>query len=293
MSRFSSVVCLVVFLGGCGFFAPNDTESDRDTDSPSVDTDLPVDTDSDIETSDDVVAVCLVDFAALELGYGEATLSGRDSYDPLGHSIATFDWTLVSKPAASEAVLEPLGLARAARKLVPDVVGMYTARLVVTTDDGRTSAPCDVVVEAVVSDQLRIELTWETALDDLDLHLLESPESGFQTGEDCYYGNVPLDWGAPGLEGDCYLTDDVQGTGPEVIRLASGTGVYAVVIHDYPASVVEGDNLATVQFTVDGVIVDTLQVTVTGEDSRTYVATVELPSGVVTPCEPTGCAESD
>jgi hypothetical protein len=70
-------------------------------------------------------------------------LDGSQSYDPDGQPI-TFQWSIVSKPAGSQASLT--GATTATPSFVADVHGDYTIQLVVTDSLGATSSPAIVKV---------------------------------------------------------------------------------------------------------------------------------------------------
>ena len=133
---------------------------------------------------------------------------------------------------------------------------------------------------------LQVELTWTEAGDDLDLHLLRGMGASPRSDDDCYYANCSgpdgLDWGAAGTgpEDPRLVADDIGGTGPEVITIeAPEPGTYVVMVHDFVSTEGLGPNNATVDVLVDGALEASFSFEVTEEDSETWVATIEWPSG--------------
>ncbi|MEZ5417241.1 MAG: Calx-beta domain-containing protein [Vicinamibacterales bacterium] len=81
-------------------------------------------------------------------------LDGSGSRDPEGAPL-TFQWTLVSRPAGSSAVLSDV--AAAAPVFVADTAGQYTAQLVV--DDGVQASAADLVVVTATAPEVTVEAT--------------------------------------------------------------------------------------------------------------------------------------
>ena len=128
--------------------------------------------------------------------YDTVTFIGADSYDPSGGEIVGWEWALIAKPEGSSVAM-PSGTGSDRTGLVPDLVGEYIAELVVTNDNGEHSDPCYTTVNAIPSQDLWVEMYWEVAQDDMDLHLL-APGGSLLSADDCYYGNCVgrgLEWG--------------------------------------------------------------------------------------------------
>jgi hypothetical protein len=120
--------------------------------------------------------------------------------------------------------------------------------LIVTDDLGLDSDPCTVSIDAIPSNAIRIELTWDHPDSDLDLHLVlgssPDPSFGFCTcTNDCHYRDcgVMPDWfpSHPGSNPRLDV-DDRMGFGPENINI-DGDGSdkyvepadYVVMVHYY------------------------------------------------------------
>jgi hypothetical protein len=155
--------------------------------------------------------------------------------------IVEYRWRLARRPDGSDASGPAPSPARTTR-FMPDIAGEYEIELTVVDDDG-DSGSCRILVRAVASEGLRVEMFWNTVGTDMDLHLLRpeavrwSVPSGSFEG-DCHFSNCirnPPDWGVLGLEEDDPRLDldDVDGRGPENINIdepAFGTyrvGVFA------------------------------------------------------------------
>ena len=200
-----------------------------------------------------------------------ATFDGSSSIDPLGRALE-YSWNL-SSPDGSSATLDPSNLASADTPM--DLPGSYTATLVVTNSDGEASAPCSAEVTALWFTRLRLELSWTLEGDDLDLHVLRpDPPGALRTDGDCYWENcssrATLDWGRPGVSDDdpsFDLNDTVLG--PENFTIEPGlpphVGWYRVYVHDQPDSGGAEPNLATVRIYADGVLQESVEVTIEGE----------------------------
>lgn len=162
------------------------------------------------------------------------SLSGEASVDPMGGGLA-YAWSLTERPDASAATLqltsEPVS------SLNVDVAGDYEVQLRVTNDVGLTSAPAICRFASVPANQVHVELYWDEADADLDLHLVQRGFTFFQTPGDCSWCNEAPDWGESGETADdplLALDVDEAGYGPENIYIPSpANGDYDVMVHYY------------------------------------------------------------
>jgi hypothetical protein len=225
------------------------------------------------------VAVCSVSPGEAFALYDTVTWIGRDSYDPSGLDIADYEWGLITRPTGSS-VSMPSGTADRT-PFVADVIGTYTAQLVVTNSEGTSSEPCIATLEATPAQDLWIEMYWVHSGDDMDLHLVRSTDSPNSNTGDCYFANCVgrgLDWGVQGDNSDdpSLDIDDIGGVGPENINIFSPSeSTYEVYLHDYPGSVYSSANDTTINVYMLGDLVWSETRTITGEDSMTHYATID------------------
>ncbi|MGF1469346.1 MAG: hypothetical protein ACFCGT_24775 [Sandaracinaceae bacterium] len=150
--------------------------------------------------------------------------------------IVAWAWT-VRERAAGSASLPPSPDDAPVTTFTPDVAGEYRLEVMAVDDDGQEGS-CETVVRAGNVDGIRVQISWSTELNDIDLHLLEpTAMRWFDLALDCYYLNCEapdvLDWGGPGTDDNPRLDiDDVDGFGPENINvLRPEPGVYRVGAH--------------------------------------------------------------
>ena len=158
-------------------------------------------------------------------------LDGTGSYDP-GDLELTYEWTLTELPDGS--TTEITGAAADVASLFLDLTGDYEVQLVVENEDEIRSAPAKHIISAIPTEDLRVEMFWDTSNTDLDLHLLQSGYELFQVPYDCNYCNPNPDWGTGGDTSDdpTLDLDDITGFGPENINVTSPEdGEYEVYVH--------------------------------------------------------------
>lgn len=180
-------------------------------------------------------------------------------------SIASVGWQIIDRPQGSTAALtNPNGTETGfsfADVLGIDLAGRYRVRATVIDDlDTESVNPCELEFEAVPTDTILAQLSWDTDYGDMDLHLVKedsqgrfcatgvtagpiATDCGFTSEQDCYYGNCKAtssstpDWDGDGIlqsEGDPSLDiDDLSGYGPENINIdVAPAGRYLVGV-DY------------------------------------------------------------
>ncbi len=195
-------------------------------------------------------------------------LRGDRSTDPDG-SIASYGWTVLSRPEGSTAQLSPHE-ADPNPTFFLDLAGEYVFELQVVDDKGLPSCQnALVVVKAIPDEDIHVQLVWDTPGDpdqtdegfgagsDLDLHLLHPLGDWFDTPYDCFYGNPNPDWGRPSNPSDdpSLDIDDTDGAGPENINLDNPqpNTVYRVGVH-YFNDHSYGASFATVRIYIQGIM---------------------------------------
>lgn len=147
------------------------------------------------------------------------SLDGTGSSDPDGNTPLSYRWTLRSKPLTSNSTLSAPDAGVTALRLDPVVPGAYEVQLEVIDALGAKSCePARATVVATPAQKLLIELFWDNAVTDLDLHVLRTPMSPLGAPpDDCYYQNRAPDWGLPMDASDDpqLLRDALTGYGPE------------------------------------------------------------------------------
>gem|GEM_PF-1751894 len=284
-----SLICTVLALDGFG-------GSDSATAQATV-----------VEAGPNPQAICTANPPTTTPPFGVTTFDGSGSTDD--GNIVSYEWTLIDYPVGSaELLVTPNS---STTELVTDLAGTYTAELIVTDNDGLTGS-CQVSVESIPEDDLRVEMFWTEAGDDMDLHLLP-PGYWDQHGcniyssyslrsEVCYFSNCRagsnnlnnVDWTITrdsvnnvGYDDDPYLDlEDVSGVGPENINIEAPevtSNEYVVVVHDYSGT---GDptisNSVTVNVYLDGVLVDTATKGISGEDTYQTFFAIDYAAGTVT-----------
>ncbi len=211
--------------------------------------------------------------------------SGDATY---GFNELAFYWSFISTPSGSSVVMP--GTIESTRTITPDVVGTYEAQLVVCNPLEQCSDPCVTSFEAIMQEDLWVEMYWTQANDDMDLHLLNDGGS-FNSNGDCYYANCVgygPDWGQSGYSGDdpSLDLDDIPGTGPENINIVDpADGTYTVVVHDYTGSTpdYQGANNVTVNVYTFGQLEFSDTRPISGEGHQEQFCACTFPSGVCTP----------
>ncbi len=215
------------------------------------------------------------------------TLDGSGSADPDGDAPLSYRWTL-RKPLGSNTQIAAPDQPTTSMRLDPTVPGEYEVELNVT--DGTGVKSCEGAKAKIVAapqQKLLVEMFWNHAKTDVDLHFLRTRTSVVSVPpDDCHYANPRPDWGTPGDASDDpeLLRDALTGYGPEVLAYVNPIDTtYRVVVelaHDHldpnPASEV------TVRIYQFGVVKAEFKKTLTRRGEIWSVADIEWPSGVIT-----------
>lgn len=212
-------------------------------------------------------------------------LRGTGSTDPDG-SVEEFAWSVLEFPA--RALADPTDASQGQTVAPVHNVGSYSFELLVTDDAGATAADTVEVVTTPTED-VYVELTWETEADpnlddivgtDLDLHLLHPDGAWGEAPHDVFWFNPDPDWGVPGDASDdpSMPRADSDGAGPEVIdysNLESGT-TYRVGVHYFNDDDF-GESTATTKIFVAGEL-EASYSRILQDGEFWEVATIEAPS---------------
>ena len=198
------------------------------------------------------------DYEPLEIVF----LDGTQSYDPTGLAIVDYRWEFLEVPDGLDLdLLEPLGDTTPILGFTAPLAGTYKVGLTVTNEIGVESLITEtsvLTIEVVPSSQVHIQLVWDSATTDHDLHLVyaspipASEGTAYHTTWDCYWKSCktncdqfsirpcenPTQWfpDFPAFEGPNPRLDidDTFGLGPENINIDSpAEGLYKVYVHYY------------------------------------------------------------
>jgi hypothetical protein len=172
-------------------------------------------------------------------------LQGTNSYDPAGGEIITYQWEIIDHPMEDEFnEFAWQGQNNDIASFWVPLVGSYTVLLTVQNESGVKSGVTEeakVTFEAKPESLLHVQLTWNDANNDQDLHLTHASAGGHFCSNltDCFYTNKqPLwfDFDDPGKGPNPRLDiDDTHGLGPENINIdRPEPGTYRVFVHNYP-----------------------------------------------------------
>jgi hypothetical protein len=188
-----------------------------------------------------------------------------------GGSIVAYAWEIIEAPNESSATLtNPAGettqfqFSSAAGNVNGlDVAGTFVVRLTVTDDLGGVSTnEATVTLNAIPTEALHVQLSWDTDSNDIDVHLMKDT-GPYCSANACYYGNCKAtsysrpDWdgdGSTSSAGDPVLDiDDLSGYGPENINVDNPVdGDYTVGVHFYSFS--GPSNFATIKVFANGAL---------------------------------------
>ncbi len=152
-----------------------------------------------------------------------------------GGTITGWEWSILNKPVESRIEPSTPTLQNTRFRFSSgvgtvsglDVIGTYVMSVIVTDSTGARSTPCTVAINAVPRSGIAVQLTWDEADGDIDLHLVKN-STDWCRNDDCYYGRTTTSWGGS-LD-----IDDLRGFGPETITVDTpGDGRYTVGVGVY------------------------------------------------------------
>ena len=142
------------------------------------------------------------------------------------------------------------------RNQLVDIAGDYQVQLVVENSIGLPSEPkiCDFT--AIPDEAIQVELVWDKANTDVDLHMVMEGYDFYSYDGDCCWCNPNPGWGNPGVADDPQLSlDNRIGYGPEAIEIDTPyDGSYNIFVHYFNGNG-NGDTMATVKVYLDEVVI--------------------------------------
>jgi hypothetical protein len=150
------------------------------------------------------------------------------------------------------------------------IVGDFTVHAEAVYPNG-TVDQCDTTV-AMLAHGLRVELSWNTRNTDVDLHALNAPTDSWFTTQDCFYANRTPDSSLGAANRRWLDTDDVDGEGPENIRVDTPVvgRDYQVGVHYYSSHGLHGATRATVVIYCGTVRMGSYSQSLIGDRSSVY-----------------------
>lgn len=178
-----------------------------------------------------IAPIAIVDGPGGGPATGTLEIDGTRSFDPNaldGSGIYTWEWSLSSAPAMSNATVTPKDGDERFAELTTDVAGRYVVSLRVRDiNDFAWSEPTLYSLVVFPITGVAMILRWDSAINDVDIHFVNETEQGafFDAPGDCYFQNLRPDWAPMGsLDGDPSLHhDEVNGFGPEILELPKPT----------------------------------------------------------------------
>jgi len=224
--------------------------------------------------------VAVIDGPASAAPLDTLNLDGTGSYDPEGFVLTRYEWTVTSLPLGSTTNLN--NIATDETRLFLDLAGDYEVQLQVWNEIGLASAPAKYQVKAIPDDRIHVELIWDTADSDMDLHLYENESvEFFELIGDCSYCNPTPNWGGSGSADDPSLDlDDTMGFGPENTNINEpANGNYPIRVHYFEDNNA-GASTATVRVYIDGLLFDSYSKVLT-RNQIWDVGIIKWPQGVI------------
>ena len=109
-------------------------------------------------------------------------LDGSGSTDPDADNPLSYKWTIRSKPLSSDTTVAGPQTSITSMRLDPLVPGAYEVQLDVTDALGvKNCQPARATVVATPAQKLLIEMFWDNATTDIDLHVLRTPTTRSRT----------------------------------------------------------------------------------------------------------------
>ena len=183
----------------------------------------------------------------------ELYLSGAGSTDPNGQ-LLSYQWTVERKPGSSQAQLTTPTDSQTYINV--DVAGDYQVNLTVQNQDGTLSPAAECLFYAEPPADIHIELSWDAANADFDLHLSKEEEQLFTFEHDCCWCNPQPTWSTEDQSNPILSTDSSDYTIPEEIDVwLAEDRDYHLNVH-YFSDLGAGQSTATIRIYLSGVLVE-------------------------------------
>jgi len=180
-------------------------------------------------------------------------LDGAASFDPEGNEPLTYLWEVIAQPEGSSAAF--LAPDAVIGEIPINVIGDWRVGLSVTNSEGIPSARTQCTFEALPSDLVEIEITWDKDGTDVDLHLIQNDGEFYSVPDDCTNCNPTPDWGVIGesMDDPTLTVDDRDGLGPERINIPSepADGDYRIIAHYFESDGL-GDTVVNMNLYIGG-----------------------------------------
>ncbi|MFZ5467988.1 MAG: choice-of-anchor D domain-containing protein, partial [Myxococcota bacterium] len=171
----------------------------------------------------------------------QVSLDGSGSSDPDADLPLAYKWTLRQKPLGSSTTIDAPDQVSSTMRLDTAVPGEYEVELNVTDATGvKNCSPARTRIVAAPAQKLLVEMFWNHARTDMDLHVLRTVGSPVSTPpDDCFFANPVPDWGVSGDTSDDpqFLRDALTGYGPEIVGYVNPIDTtYRIVVehaHDH------------------------------------------------------------
>ncbi|MBS1150524.1 MAG: hypothetical protein H6Q89_2222 [Myxococcaceae bacterium] len=215
------------------------------------------------------------------------TLDGSGSSDPDADNPITFKWTMRSKPLSSDTDFLAATSAMTSMRLDPLVPGAYEVQLDVTDALGvKNCQPARATVVATPAQKLLVEMFWDNAKTDIDLHVLRTPTSKLgMAPDDAYYANPAPEWGQIGANDDpIFIRDALTGYGPELFGYVNPIDTTYRLVAEFANEHLDPNpkSKVTVRIYLYGVVKGEFTRTLEKAGNRWIIADVAWPSGDIT-----------
>ena len=214
------------------------------------------------------------------------SLDGTGSVDPDGDSPLDYKWTMRSKPLSSDTDFMSATSASTTMRLDPLVPGAYEVQLDVTDSAGvKNCQPARATIVATPAQKLLVEMFWDNAKTDIDLHVLRTTTSVVsKLPDDAHYANPKPDWGMAGpMDDPQFIRDALTGYGPELFGYVNPIDTTYRLVVEFANEHLDPNpkSKVTVRIYLYGVVKGEFTRTLEKAGARWIVGDITWPSGVI------------